>query len=84
MDTKEPTEAEQKKHALMMQMFGFTTEFAFVLAIPLLLFIFLGKYLDQRFDTNHYAVLGIFLSLAISSYWIYRRLKMIKDQLTKK
>ncbi|MCC7356351.1 MAG: AtpZ/AtpI family protein [Candidatus Doudnabacteria bacterium] len=84
MDTKEPTEAERKKHALIMQMFSFTTELAFVLAIPLLVFIFLGKYLDQRLGTNHFAIIGIFISLAISGYWIYRRLKMIKDQLTKK
>ncbi len=84
MKHTEPPESGQKKRELMAKMFSFTTEFAVVLAAPLIILIYLGKYLDQRLDTHYIVIIGIFVALIISSTWIYRRLKSLNDQLSKK
>ena len=54
-------------------------DFAFYLAIPLLCFIYAGKWLDKRTNHHFFVLIGILLALALSSYLIYRKIKEIKD-----
>lgn len=53
------------------------TDFAVSIAVPLLVFIYLGRWLDRKFDTKLFVVAGILLALALSSYAIYKHIKKL-------
>lgn len=56
-------------------------EFAVILALPLLVFVYLGKWLDQRLNTNFLVVIGILLALSFSSLLIYKKIIEVKKLL---
>ncbi len=50
-------------------------EFGLIIAIPLILLIGLGLWLDKKYDTIPVFILsGLFLALGISSYMLYKRI----------
>ena len=63
------------------KMFSFAVDFAFMIAVPLLAFIYLGKWIDSRYGTKYFVIVGILLALALSVFMIYRKLKEIKNTL---
>lgn len=51
-------------------------QLGFIIAIPVALFGFLGKWLDTRLNTEPLLTLiGIFTAIAFTSIWIYRKFK---------
>ena len=51
-------------------------EMGFIIALPLLLFIFIGKKLDVRFHSTPWlTLLGIILAIASTTVWLTKRLK---------
>lgn len=51
-------------------------EMGLIVALPLLLFIFIGKYLDVKFHSTPWlTLLGIILAIASTTVWLTRRLK---------
>jgi 4-amino-4-deoxy-L-arabinose transferase-like glycosyltransferase len=88
-DSKESpnqTEASKKeqKHMTFMKALGISTEFGFVIVLPLLVFTFVGRWLDNRYDKNYFVLLGIVLALLTSSIWLFKvigdLLKEFKDK----
>lgn len=75
----ENQEKKEQKAALWAKLIDFGLEFAVIIALPLIGFIYAGKWLDNRFGQKFFVVLGIFAALALSSYLIYRKIKDIKD-----
>lgn len=54
-------------------------EMGFVIALPILVFALLGKWLDQKQHTHYFVLIGILLALGCSCFWLYRRFsEMIK------
>ena len=58
-------------------------EFGFIIAIPLLTFIFLGKYLNKRYDQTFFTIIGVLLALTVSTIWLYKKIKDLKDEIDK-
>jgi F0F1-type ATP synthase assembly protein I len=55
---------------------GLATEMGFIIALPLLVFILIGKKLDLRFHTTPWLTLvGILLAIGASTAWLTKRLK---------
>jgi len=53
-------------------------EFGVIIAVPLLLLIALGYYLDTTLGTLPlFILLGLFLSIGISSYGLYKKINAI-------
>lgn len=53
------------------------TDFAVSIAVPLLVFTYLGRWLDRKFGTQLFVVAGILLALALSSYAIYKQIRKL-------
>lgn len=72
-------ETKARKAALWSQMMEIGFDFAAYLAVPLLAFIYGGKWLDARYHHKFFVIIGIFLALGLSSYLIYKKIKNIKE-----
>jgi hypothetical protein len=58
------------------ELVGLGFEFGFVIAVPLLLFINFGKYLDERWQTAPLLTLGgAILAMVFTSVWLYQKIK---------
>jgi hypothetical protein len=79
------TEQERKKHSLYLKTFSFAIEFGFIIALPLVGFGYLGKFLDQRYQTNNKIFLyaGILLALATTCLLFMRKIKDIMKDMQK-
>jgi undecaprenyl pyrophosphate phosphatase UppP len=58
-------------------------ELGFMIALPIVLFASLGRWLDNRFGTKHYLLLGIAIAIISSVFWVYKRLTPMIDKLNK-
>lgn len=72
-------EAKAKKAAIWSQLTGIGLDFALYLFIPLILFIYGGKWLDAKYHHKFFVLIGIFLALGLSWYLIYKKIKEVKD-----
>lgn len=77
---KEPNESS-KKQVTLLSAFGFAGEFGLIIAIPLLAFVSLGKYLDNKMKVKYFVLIAILLSLAVSTFLIYKSIKKIINSL---
>ena len=64
-----------------MQVLGVAFELGFIIALPIVLFAFLGKWLDRHFHHSFYIYVGIVLALTSSVLWIYARLQPLVSRL---
>jgi hypothetical protein len=64
-----------------MQLLGITGEFAYLIGVPLVVGILAGKWLDEKYSTHFFVIIGILLALAVSSFGIYRAIVRILDDL---
>ncbi len=82
---KSAPESEGNKKSLYMKTFSFALEFGFIIALPLLAFVYLGKYLDGRYHTNNKIFLysGIILALVTTCLLFVRRIKDIMKDMEK-
>ena len=53
-------------------------EFGVMLALPLLIFISLGKWLDTKYNHHIFVILGLFMAIGLSCYMIYKKIKDLK------
>ncbi|MCL5666693.1 MAG: AtpZ/AtpI family protein [Patescibacteria group bacterium] len=77
-------EKDQKKsrmNAARLMALEAATEFAFLIAVPLIGFLYLGKWLGARYHTKLFIVLGFLLALAVSSISIGKRIQDIRKKL---
>jgi len=57
-------------------MVNLATEFGFIIALPLVVFALLGKWLDHKFGTYPWLTLaGIALAITSTTVWMTKRLK---------
>ena len=51
-------------------------EMGFIIALPLVAFAFLGKYLDEKYGTEPFITLiGILIAIVSTTIWLSRRIK---------
>jgi len=65
-------------------MYSVAIDFALILALPLVAFIFIGRWADNRFGTRYLVVVGILLAIATSSMAVARQIKKISNFIKKK
>ena len=79
--TPTPTGSDPKKTDVYYMLFGLGVDFAVIIALPLLVFIYAGRWADSKYGTKYLVVLGIFLALGLSTYMIYKKIKNLKNML---
>ena len=84
MDENEPKASSSQKQVNNLKILGFASEFGFIIALPLVAFIFLGKYLDNRANTKYFTLIGVLLALTLSVTWLYKRIQLILKDFRKK
>lgn len=65
-------------------MYGVAVDFALLIAIPLIVFILLGKWADQKFGKNYFIVIGLLTAIAISTLAIYKQINKLSKYIKKK
>lgn len=69
-------ENQQKNPLTKGDMVSFAFELGFIIALPVIFFGYLGKWLDGKTDTYPLLTLiGIFAAIAFTSVWIYRKFR---------
>ncbi len=81
MDEKNNQPPDKNKKAIGYLMFEAGLEFAFLIAVPLVAFLFLGKWLDAKFNRHFFVIIGIFVGLTVSCFAIYKRINELKKML---
>jgi hypothetical protein len=59
-------------------------EFGFIIALPLVVFSLLGKWLEAKYHTNLFLLGGLILAIVSSTIWLYRRIKQIFEEIKTK
>jgi len=54
------------------------TEFAFLIAVPLIAGLLAGKWLDRKYDRHFFVIIGILLGITITCFAVYSRIKDYK------
>lgn len=67
----------------MQRMVSLASEFGFVIALPLICFGLLGKWLDARYHTHKaFTLVGILLALIASVVFLSKRIMVIRKELS--
>lgn len=66
-----------------MSMFNVGMDFALIIALPLIAFIYLGNWLDQKYSTKYFVLIGILLAVFISAVGVYRQIQKLSKHLKK-
>ncbi|MBI4053923.1 MAG: AtpZ/AtpI family protein [Candidatus Doudnabacteria bacterium] len=57
-----------------LKIISFAFEFGFIIALPIVIFLLAGKYLDDRLGTAPYLkILGVLLAIITTTIWLTRR-----------
>ncbi len=75
------TSSGGKKPAIYFMLFELGIEFALIIALPLIAFVYAGKWLDTKTNNHFYVIIGILLAIGLSSYMIYRKILEVKNML---
>jgi len=70
--------AKQKQQVVGLMLFEAGIEFAVLIAAPLIVFILLGKWLDNKYHTHFIVIIGILLALTVSVVGITKKIKDYK------
>ncbi len=76
------TKLDEKQHSLYLKTFHFAIEFGFMIVVPLLGFIYLGKFLDNRYNSGNqlYIYVGIVLALITTCLLFMKKIRdIMKD-----
>ena len=76
-----PTEVTQKKKIVTWLMLEAGTEFAFLIAVPLIAGILGGRWLDNKYHQHFYIIVGILLGLVITVMAVSKRIQDYKKLL---
>ncbi len=84
MDSEKPQETKppkdkQKVVGLLMLEAG--TEFAFLIAVPLIAGLLIGKWLDKKYNHHFFVIIGILLGITITCVAVGQRIKDYKKML---
>jgi magnesium-transporting ATPase (P-type) len=72
-------EPKSKKLLNAMSMFSIATDFGLIIAVPLIVFTYLGKWLDNKYSQKYFILIAIILAITTSSVGIYKQIKKLKE-----
>ena len=71
------SEDKPKRNLSKSELVSLAFELGYMIAFPIVIFAFLGSWLDKRFGTVPlYTVLGVVLAVVSTTIWIYRKFKV--------
>lgn len=76
-ETKEEIAKTEKKKITFLKSLSFALQFGFMIAIPLVIFAGLGKWLSNRYDNQVFLYGGLILALTSSAIWFYQRINSL-------
>jgi len=79
MEEKPPEKNPKKIVGLLMLEAGM--EFALLIAVPLIGFLLLGKWLDAKYHHKYFIIIGILLGITISAMSVWKRIKDYRNML---
>ncbi|MBI4239729.1 AtpZ/AtpI family protein [Candidatus Uhrbacteria bacterium] len=72
---------DKKKNGTLWSMLGYAWEIGYMIAIPLIGFAFLGRFIDKKLATSPlFLLLGIGLAIIISTVIVVRKTKEALEQ----
>lgn len=80
---QKPVKKEFDSNKYWMMFAELATEFAFIFAVPLIGAIYLGKWLDAKYNTKMFLMGLALLAIVISWVLVYRKIKKIQELLKK-
>jgi len=84
MDEQKPEtskQAKDKQKVVGVLMLEAGTEFAFLIAVPLIAGLLIGKWLDRKTNHHFFVIIGILLGITITCIAVYQRIKDYKKML---
>lgn len=72
---------EQSKRAVWLRAFQLALELGYTIAIPIVVFALVGRFLDKKLETSPWLLIaGILVSIVVSSVGVYlKAAKMMKE-----
>lgn len=67
-----------------MSMFNVGVDFALLIALPLIVAVYVGRWLDARYGTQHYVLIGILGAIFVSAVSVYRQVIKLSKQIKNK
>lgn len=61
-----------------------TVEFGFIIVLPLVVFVSIGKWLSSKYDSKLFLIAALLLSVSASSIWLYLHIKDIYEDFKNK
>lgn len=78
MKKADPEDLKTSKNPLGINLLELGLQFGLIIALPLILFIGIGLYLDKHYQTVPlFIILGLFIALGISTYALYKKINDI-------
>ncbi len=71
---QKPLTQNERKVMTTRKTLVFSLEFGFMIALPLVIFAFTGKWLAHRYDNMGFFYGGLVLALLISTGWFWKRI----------
>jgi hypothetical protein len=84
MEPENKPEIKKQSAPSLMKIAAFAGEFGFIIALPLLGLTFIGKYLDNKYHSKYFILIGLVLALFFSTLYLYKRLDRIIKELQNK
>lgn len=72
---KPKNDSKSKQRSVMVLMLEAGTEFAFLIAVPLVAGLLAGRWLDAKYHHHFFVIIGILLGIAVSWVGIWGRIK---------
>lgn len=72
-----------KKQMSFKKTLMFSLEFGFMIALPLVIFAFLGDWLADKYQNRMYLFGGLIIALLTSCVWFYKRINDIYNDFLK-
>ncbi len=82
MNDQNHSNKEQKNALTTRLVIAIAVEFGFIIAIPLVVFGFFGKWMANRYDNKLFIAASLVLSLLISTIFLYRQINQLYKKLT--
>lgn len=80
MQKNNSNEKAEKKQITTRKSLALALEFGFIIAIPLLIFAFVGNKLAEHYSNKGFLFGGLTLALITSCIWLYRRINDIYNE----
>lgn len=74
------TNAPPKKSSVQQKTLALTAEFAFIIILPLIALVPVGKWLSTRYASRLWLIIALVVAFLISTLWLMRKIQNIYEE----